>query len=203
MELTLNKLKVKGLKCNIEKSFFGQTKMEYLGFGVTCNDVKHIDKKIKYITNMNSPTYRKEVRQFIGVINYYHNIWSRLSHTLAPLTKLTSMKINFKWTEIKKDAFDEIKRIMARDTLLTYPYFNETFKIYTDSSAFQLGAVVIQKGKLIALYSIQLTYSQQQYTITKSKLLSIVETTKALRTILLCQKLRIYTDHKNLTCETS
>ena len=32
LELTLNKLKGKGLKCNIEKSFFGQTEMKYLGF---------------------------------------------------------------------------------------------------------------------------------------------------------------------------
>ena len=33
LELTLNKLKEKGLKCNIEKSFFGKTEMEYLDFG--------------------------------------------------------------------------------------------------------------------------------------------------------------------------
>ena len=34
------------------------------------------------------------------------------------------------------------------DTLLTYPGFNETFKIHTDASAFQLGAVISQKGNL-------------------------------------------------------
>ena len=32
LELILNKLKEKGLKRNIENSFFGKTKMEYLGF---------------------------------------------------------------------------------------------------------------------------------------------------------------------------
>ena len=32
LELTLQTLKDNGLKCNIEKSFFGQTEMEYLGF---------------------------------------------------------------------------------------------------------------------------------------------------------------------------
>ena len=32
LKSTLNKLKEKGLKCNIEKSFFGQTEMEYLCF---------------------------------------------------------------------------------------------------------------------------------------------------------------------------
>ena len=46
LELMITKLKVKGLKCNIEKSFFGQTEMEYLGFWVTLNGVKSIHKKI-------------------------------------------------------------------------------------------------------------------------------------------------------------
>ena len=49
MELTLNKLKGKWLKFNIEKSLFGKTEMEYLGFWVTRDDVKPIDKKIESI----------------------------------------------------------------------------------------------------------------------------------------------------------
>ena len=61
-------------------------------------------------------------------MNYYRNIWPRRSHTLSPLTKIISNKIAFKWTKIKQDAFGEIMVIMTRDTLLTYPGFNETFK---------------------------------------------------------------------------
>ena len=59
LELTFNKLKVKGLKCNTEKSFFGQTKMEYLGFWVTCDGIKPIDINTKSITNMAPPTSQK------------------------------------------------------------------------------------------------------------------------------------------------
>ena len=65
-------------------------------------------------------------------------MWPRRSHTLSTLTKLTSIKRNFKFTQIEQYAFDKIKRILARDTLLTYPGFNETFKIHTDDSALQL-----------------------------------------------------------------
>ena len=65
-------------------------------------------------------------------------MWPRLSHTLVPLTKITSNKIKFTWTKIEQDAFDEIKRIVARDTLLTYPYFKETFKTHTNVSMFKL-----------------------------------------------------------------
>ena len=52
LELTPDKLKEKGLKCNIENSFIGKIEIKYLGFGVTCDGVKPTNKKIDPITNM-------------------------------------------------------------------------------------------------------------------------------------------------------
>ena len=112
------------------------------------------------------PTSQKEVRKFIGLINYYRNMWPRRSHALLPLTKLTYIKRKFKWTEFEQDDFNEIKRIVAHDTLLNYQYFDETFRIHTNASAFQLGAVIIQKVEPIALYSRKLTGAQQRYKVT-------------------------------------
>ena len=59
MELTLNKLNGKWMRCNIEKSFFVQTEIEYLGFWVTCDVVRPININIEAITNMKPPTSRK------------------------------------------------------------------------------------------------------------------------------------------------
>ena len=69
-------------------------------------------------------------------------MWPIRSHTLEPLTKITSNKRKFKWTKIEQDAFDEIKRILAHNNLLTYPDFNEVFKIQSNARNFQLGEVV-------------------------------------------------------------
>ena len=90
---------------------------------------------------------------------------------------------------------------MAHNTLLTYPDYNETFKIHTDSSVFQLGEFIRQKGKPIAFYSIKNIDYQQGYKVTDKELLSIVETLKEFRAILPGQKIRIDTDHKNLICK--
>ena len=49
--------------------------------------------------------------------------------------------------QVKQDAFEKIKWIVDRDTLLTHPDFNKAFKICTNASAFRLGAVTSQKGK--------------------------------------------------------
>ena len=102
LELTLNKLKEKGLKCDIEKSFIRQTEMEYLG---THDGVKTTNRKIEAITNMNPPTLWKELQTFIGVVNYYCDMWPRRSHKLVPLTILMSIKRRFKWTQVKQDVF--------------------------------------------------------------------------------------------------
>ena len=72
---------------------------------------------------------------------------------LAPLTRLMSIKNKFEWAQVKQDALNKITQIVACDTLLTYPDFNETFKIHTNTNALQLGAVISHKGKPIAFYS--------------------------------------------------
>ena len=90
---------------------------------------------------------------------------------------------------------------MARNNLLTYPDSNEAFENHINASMFELGAVIIQKGKPITLYNRKLTDNQQQHTVTERELLSIAETLKEYITILLGNKLRIYNNHKNPTCE--
>ena len=114
-------MKEEGPKCNIERSLFGQTEMEYLCFQVTRDGIKTTDRKIEAINNMNPPTYPKEVQKFIGVINSYQNMCSRRSHTLSPLTRLICIKRRFKWPQVKQDAFEKIKCIAARNNLSTYP----------------------------------------------------------------------------------
>ena len=89
------------------------------------------------------------------------------SHTLAPLTKLLSIKRKFKWTKVEQDAFGKIKRIVACDTSSNYSDSNETFKIHTNARAFQLGVVINQKVKPIDIYSRKLTGTQQRYTVTE------------------------------------
>ena len=175
--------------------------MEYLGFWVT-RDVTNPEIEIykqQLIWSHLPP--KKKVRKFIGVVSYYRNMWPRRSHTLVLLTRTTPNKRKFKWTKVEQDVFDKIKRIVARDTLLTYTDFNESFKSHINDSAFQLRAVISQKGKPIAFYSRKLTDPQQWNTLTEKELIRIVENIKEFRTILLGKNIIIYNDNKNLTCK--
>ena len=127
---------------------------------------------------ISTPKSQTELRQFIGMVNYYRDMWQHRSEVLAPLAKLTSKTVKWDWQPQHQKAFDEIKKIISREVLLTYPNFNETFDIHTDTSHKQLGAVISQNGYPIAFYSHKLNEAETCYTTTERELLGIVETLK-------------------------
>ena len=202
LEKVLKRLQKAGLKINPGKSFFAQPELEYLGYWITREGIMPTPQKVQAIQNIAVPTKKKQLRSFIGMINYYRDMWIRRSDILAPLAKLTSKEAKWKWTEEHQNAFDTIKRIVSQETLLRHPDFNKPFEIHTDASKAQLGAVISQEGHPIAFYSRKLSPAQLNYTTTERELLAIVETLKEFRNILLGQEIKVWTDHQNLTYKT-
>ena len=112
---------------------------------------------------------------------------------------MTSKQATWKWTEEHQKVFVHMKKSISRETLLVYPNFSKSFVIHTDAFKVQLGAVINQDNKPIAFYSRKLNPAQVCYTTIERELLSIEETLKELRNILLGQQIKVYTDRKNLT----
>ena len=119
------------------------------------------------------------------MINFYRDMWQKRSEILAPLTALTSKNVKYDWKYEHQNCFDAIKRVIGRKVLLAYPDFNAPFEIHTDASKLQIGAVISQKGKPIAFYSLKMNSAQQNYTTTEKELLSVVATLKEFRNIIL------------------
>ena len=113
---------------------------------------------------------QKQVRAFIGLVNYYMGMWAKRSHLLHPFTSLTSNKVKFEWTDVEQKSFDEIKHVVACDNLLFYPYFNKHFDIHTDASDLQMGALISQYQKPIAFYSRKLRVQQTKYTVMEKRI---------------------------------
>lgn len=201
LELIFKRLRQAGLKVNANKSFFAKHELEYLGYWITRDGIQPVSKKVEAIQRIAPPKNKRELRKFIGIVNYYRDMWIRRSHVLAPLAALTGKTAKWKWGQQQQWAFEKMKKIISRETLLAYPDFNKPFIIHTDASHTQLGAVISQNDKPIAFYSRKLKPEQTRYTTTERELLSIVETLKEFRNILLGQQIVVHTDHKNLTCK--
>jgi hypothetical protein len=209
MVTVLTRLCDAGLKVNAAKSLFCAHEIEYLGYILTREGIQPQSKKVQVL---NPPNNVKELRHFLGMVQYYRDMWARRSEMLAPLidlvgecgeTKTTRMhktkKKPWQWDPIHQQAFDNVKAAIAKETVLAYPDFLKPFEIYTDISSMQLGAVITQDNRPIAFFSRKLSKIQQKFSVTEIELLAIVETLKEFKGMLWGQDIKVYTDHKNLT----
>eukprot|EP00957_Ditylum_brightwellii_P053002 4018441-Ditylum_brightwellii.AAC.1 len=70
-------------------------------------------------------------------------------------------------------AFNKIQYLMAADALAAYPDHNMHFNIFTDALDFQVGACIMQGGRIVAYYSKKLNKAQKSYTTMEKEIISI------------------------------
>jgi hypothetical protein len=190
-------------RVNLKKSFFAREELEYLGYVITRQGVKPQPKKVEAILRLQPPKGVRDLRRFLGMVNFYRDMFRRRSHILAPLTAMAGKNAKFQWTDKCQQSFETIKQIIAKEVILAFPDFSKPFHIYTDASDYQLGAVIMQDDHPLAFYSRKMNQAQQNYDTGEQELLSIVETLKEFETILMGQQLIVHTDHLNLLYDTS
>ena len=148
LDIVFQQLSQAGLKVIAQKSFFGHSKLEYLDYWITRDRIQPVAKKVEAIKNIAPPKTRKELRWFIGIVNYYRYMWIRQSDVLAPLSHLTSTVVPWRWTDIEQNAFNMMKHIISWEMLLVYTDFSQPFALHTDASHKQLGAIISQNESL-------------------------------------------------------
>jgi Reverse transcriptase (RNA-dependent DNA polymerase) len=121
LEMVLARLSTAGMRINASKSKFFAEQIEYLGYWITRKGIQPVKSKLEAILMIKAPTTRKELCHFIGIVNYYRDMWFRRSELLAPLTSLTSSTVKFEWRPTHQLAFDKIKKIIETEALLSYP----------------------------------------------------------------------------------
>ena len=97
LELILKRLRSAGLEVNAAKSFFAKHELEYLGYWIAREGIQPVSKKVEAIQKIAPPQNVRELRRFVGIVNYCRDMWIRQSHVLAPLAALCSKKAKWKW----------------------------------------------------------------------------------------------------------
>ncbi|GJY51552.1 putative reverse transcriptase domain-containing protein [Tanacetum coccineum] len=114
------------------------------------------------------------------------------------MTKLTQKKVKFEWGDKQEAAFQLLKQKLCSAPILALPEGSEDFIAYCDASKKGLGAVLMQREKVISYASRQLKIHEKNYTTHDLELGAVVFALKIWRHYLYGTKCTVFTDHKSL-----
>ncbi|GJR14590.1 hypothetical protein Tco_0797242 [Tanacetum coccineum] len=159
----------------------------------------HIDPaKIESIKDWESPKTPTKICQFLGLAGYYRRFIKGFSKIAKPMTKLTQKSVKFNWSEKEEIVFQTLKQKLYGAPILALPEGSENFIVCCDASHKGLGAVLMQKEKVIAYASYQLKIHEKNYTTHNLELGAVVFALKMWRHYLYGMKCVVFTDHKSL-----
>ncbi|GJV93416.1 putative reverse transcriptase domain-containing protein [Tanacetum coccineum] len=133
-----------------------------------------------------------------GLAGYYRRFIKGFSKIAKPMTKLTQKSVKFDWGGKEEAAFQMLKQNLCSAPILALPEGSENFVVYCDASHKRLGAVLMQKERVIAYASRQLKIHEKNYTTHDLELGAVVFALKMWRHYLYGTKCVVFTDHKSL-----
>ena len=81
-----------GIVSNATKSEFGKTELKFLGHLVTKEGIRRTKQKIEAISKFPIPSTTKQLRKYIGMIQYYHRFVPHAAELLGPLIDMLKGK---------------------------------------------------------------------------------------------------------------
>ncbi|GKC06851.1 putative reverse transcriptase domain-containing protein, partial [Tanacetum coccineum] len=198
LRIILELLKKKKLYAKFSKCDFWISIVQFLGHVIDSQGI-HVDPaKIEAVKNWASPTTPTKVRQFLGLAGYYQRFIKGFSKIAKSLTELNQKNKKYIWGENQESAFQLLKQKLCKAPILALPEGNDDFIVYCDASHQGLGAVLMQREKVIAYASRQLKPHEENYTTHDLKLGAVVFALKIWRHYLYGTKYFVFTDHKSL-----
>ncbi|GKA99306.1 putative reverse transcriptase domain-containing protein [Tanacetum coccineum] len=164
LRIILELLRKEELYAKFSKCDFWISIVQFLGHVIDSQGI-HVDPaKIEAVKNWAYPTTPIEIRQFLGLADYYRRFIKDFSKIAKSLTKLTQKNKKYIWGENQESSFQLLKQKLCEAPILALPEGNDDFVIYCDASHQGLGAVLMQREKVIAYASRQLKPNEENYT---------------------------------------
>ncbi len=92
LETVFQRLADNGLVVNTHKCHFGQPLVEYLGHVIDAEGYRPLPEKVRTATKFPPPTSKRQLRRFLGMINFYRRFIPGCATLAAPRNSLTAGK---------------------------------------------------------------------------------------------------------------
>lgn len=130
------RLRGHGLKINLKKCEFGAKEVSYLGFRLTPEGIFPGLEKTDAIRKAKPPQNPQEVRQFLGLCNFFRNHIPDFARRTGELCKLTKKGVKWKGEcpEEARQEFEDLQQALCNKPMLHYPRIDWDYKLFTDAS---------------------------------------------------------------------
>lgn len=205
MEEFLERLRAAYLTAKQSKCVFGFQSLECLGHIAGEEKLLPVPEKVAAIQEFSTPTTKKQVRSFLGLVGFYRRFIPNFSAIAAPLTDLTRKGQPNKciWGQQQENVFTSLKYALIATPVLKLPDMSKPFILQTDASEDAgVGAVLLQEEdgvKKPVFYACQKLKSHQlSYSTIEKKCYAIVWAVQKFQRYLYGKEFLLETDHQPL-----
>lgn len=186
------------VRFNRDKFQYKLTEVKYFGHVFSEQGMKIDPERIRSIVNMKSPTNKKELQRFLGMVNYLRKFVPYLADIATPLQLLLKKDVSWLWTGTHEKVYNDIKKKITEAPVLQNFDDRLPVVIQCDASKDGLGCCLLQNGKPVSFASRSLTVSERNFSQIEKELLSVVWATKKFHYYIYGKKFTVLNDHKPL-----
>lgn len=208
LRMVCEKLSQYGLTVNASKCVFGVKEISFLGHWITKHGTTPLPEKVEPIRNYPQPKTIKELRRFLGLLNFFRRFLPGAADAQTELNSyLKGAKKNdnsvIVWTTSASEQFENCKKLMADATLLAHPKWDAKLIVQCDASDYAIGGALFQmvddELQPLSFFSRKLSPAECRYSAYDRELLAMYATIKHFRYLLEAREFDLLTDHKPLT----
>ena len=204
LRLVFERLRLHKIYAKMSKCHFNRQEVKFLGHIVGQSGLRVDPAKNAVVKEWPVPTNITELRQFLGLANYFRKFIQGYSSLAAPLTStlanLTSRsRPAFILNASQIATFNVIKHALCTAPVLRPPDFSKPFEVISDASILGTGAVLMQDDHPIAYTSSKCIPAEINYTTGEQELLAVFKALTVWRCYLEGTKSTLITHHNPLT----
>ena len=130
----LNKLEKAGYRAGKKKFEFFMNETKWLGHEINKNGIKPNEEKVEAILKLKALENTKDLKSFLGAIQYLAKFLPKLSERTDQLRKLLKKNKPWKWLPEQETDFNRIKQMLTEGPYLAHYAKDKDNIVTTDAS---------------------------------------------------------------------